>query len=400
MPTHIYQRPVGDQGDLTTPIKLVGNLPDYELGVAYEGRLQILNSRGPHFVRQVGGDRLPAGTSIYVDEATKEVVVSWPALYKIEGSVNQYDAPLRNADFEGTKGWEFGTGWFLTTDAFGGSHSMAYRKQNGSSFSSHTSRYPVIPDRLVTAICDVNQGASARYNAGARVTLEWRDAKGDLMSRSLGNMVDDASKGRVYPSKVQATAPQDAVTVNIGFEGMRIRENKDVWVDNFKWDFVTIDVILPVNPDESYDLELEVTDSVGRTAKWSGAILQSAVYVTGQLMPFVEYIDMGLSAAPYLMKFEEQFPTVEPINLSAVCIGMEYRSFTKIFQTFDEDKFSVSAVALSMNYKDTAIKRTVDPEFMSVSAVPLGIMLKTHPRIAAPDEAVTLTAIPLGISYG
>ncbi len=42
------------------------------------GRLQIYNAVGGCTVRQIDGDRLPPGHQLYVDQATKQVVLTWP----------------------------------------------------------------------------------------------------------------------------------------------------------------------------------------------------------------------------------------------------------------------------------------------------------------------------------
>lgn len=399
MPTHIYQRPLLDQPGVGSPISLVGTLPPYTLGEAYEGRLQILNSIGPHFVKQVGGDRLPNGSGLSIDEETSEVVLNWPALFNIPGSTTIYKAEIRNADFEGTKGWVYGEGWKVSTDAINGAHSAAFNDFYGTSITPHTSRFRVNEGRTITAMCNVRQGASAKRNVGARVLLQWRDDDDNIVLTSQGNLVDDASKGRVYQSKVTAAPPVGATQVNIAFEGIRSRENKALWVDDFAWDHVIIDVVEPVRPEEEYYLEIRVTDTLGRVADWAGYIYQLMVSVTGQLLPFVVHEELNISARSTSISYFERLPLVELTSLAAIPFGMEYKNIVSHAYT-DVEQVSLAAVPYGMVFKNTAITRTVDPELTGISAVPFGIMTKTHPRVDAPIEATTISAIALGISYG
>ncbi|WP_242876847.1 hypothetical protein, partial [Stenotrophomonas maltophilia] len=61
-------------------------------------------------VLQIGGDKLPDGAQLRVDQATKEVVVAWPAYQTAQ-------APIANPGFEeGKTGWELGPGWNIDTE--------------------------------------------------------------------------------------------------------------------------------------------------------------------------------------------------------------------------------------------------------------------------------------------
>lgn len=392
MPTHIYQRPLMDQGSWATTLRIVGQLVDYNLGESYEGRLQILNSIGPHFVKQTGGDPLPDGTVIRVDEETSEIVVSWEPLYRIPGSRNEYAAELVNADFEGEKGWTFGTGWKITTDnPITGSKSGVYQVQNGMSVLSHTARYKVIPGRAITAQCQVRQGASAEGNAGASVMLEWRDAQGSVLSRSEGNQVMSASKNRVYPSNLTAMPPDDAVYVNIAANGIRYKENKDLWVDNFKWDHVVVDVVEPVNPSEEYYLELEVVDSTGRIGRWKGSILLAGVYTTSKLYGFYDVDSLIVGADFAEFRSQEMGVEISPLSVGGVFVSMEVKSIRQDHAQPLEDLLFVGCDFVSIEIKNIRkdYVHAYDPDdTIQVSASFISIDVKQHPRTAQPLEDI------------
>src|SRR5690606_2613311 len=108
MSVSLYLRPVysqGGEGYDVAPLRLVGELPNAELGEEYEGRLQIENSVGNCTVEQIGGADLPNGYRIFVDNDSKEVVIQWP-------EYAETTVPLFNGDFElGDVGWVAGAGW-------------------------------------------------------------------------------------------------------------------------------------------------------------------------------------------------------------------------------------------------------------------------------------------------
>lgn len=265
MVTRIYDRPDLDQRRGLPVLYVSGALPNGKPGMAYEGRLQIHNAVGACTVEQIDGDTLPPGHTIFVDNESLEVVITWPA-YAEEA------APIPNPGFEeGIVGWVPGAGWSVTTDnPITGSQSAVYQRNAGSSVLSCASRYPVTPGVPINAQCQVRQGASSAGNAGAGLRLEFRDSAGVVVSTADGNYVMSASKNAVYPSNVYALPPAGAATVNIACVGVRHRENKDVWVDSFSWDHKA--AVVGINTAAVFSLTIRVRDSAGRSALWSGTI--------------------------------------------------------------------------------------------------------------------------------
>ncbi len=290
MSARIYDRPDLDQRQRELPLLVVGDLPKALPFVPYEGRLQIYNAVGGCTVRQIDGDRLPPGHQLYVDQATKQVVLTWPA-YQAGA------APITNPGFEGgPTGWQGGAGWAVTTlGPITGQWAGEYATNRGESVLSNTARYEAYAGQRTSAKCKVRQGASAEGNAGASVLLEYRNADGDVVSTQEGNRVMSATKGAVYDSTVVGIAPAGAATVNIGSNGIRYRENKPLFVDDFEWDHTVAAVGL--DHQEEFRLTLQVSDSAGRSAIWKGVIGDRPIYFTSKPYPLVAVDDFLVRGA-------------------------------------------------------------------------------------------------------
>lgn len=260
----LYDRPDLDQRRRQLALYITGSLPTAKPALAYEGRLQIHNAIGACTVEQIDGDALPPGHALYVDQATKEVVITWP-------EYSETATPITNPGFEsGMSGWVAGAGWDVTGDnPISGTLSARFANTPGRSVISSTARYPVVAGREINAQCRVRQGASSAGNAGAGLLLEFRNAAGAVVETKPGNEVMSASNNAVYPSNVNALPPDGSATVNVAAVGIRNRENKPVWIDEFSWDHVAASGI---NADAVLNLTLRVRDSAGRSVLWQGKI--------------------------------------------------------------------------------------------------------------------------------
>ncbi len=262
MSARIYDRPDLDQRAARLGLYVTGVLPDAQLAMAYEGRLLIHNGIGGLSVEQIDGDTLPNGYSLYIEG--NEIVVAWPPYSETE-------TIIPNPGFEeGDVGWVKGPGWTIGTEnPITGARSARYGENPGISPINNGARYPINRGRAITASCNVRQGASAEGNAGARVKLVWLAADGGVVAESLGNAVMSASKNRVYPSTVVAEPPADAELVMIAADGIRYRENKALFVDDFAWDHVST---TGTNTRRTYQLTLRVRDSAARSYIWRGSV--------------------------------------------------------------------------------------------------------------------------------
>lgn len=279
MSARLYDRPDLDQREGRLALYVTGSLPNAMPSQAYEGRLQITNSVGACTVRQIDGDTLPPGHRLYVDQASRQVVLAWPAF-------QENAAPIANPGFEdGPTGWEAGAGWVIATENPPvGLWAAGYNNNQGESVISSTSRYAVYAGQRTSAKCKVRQGASAEGNAGASVLLEYRDQDGQVVGRVEGNRVMSASKNRVYDSDVVGTAPAGAATINVAGNGIRYRENKILFVDAFEWDHTV--AAAGVNHEVTYAITLLVSDSLGRSARWEGRVVVAVIrdYATEVLL--------------------------------------------------------------------------------------------------------------------
>ncbi|MFL4516287.1 LamG-like jellyroll fold domain-containing protein [Stenotrophomonas pavanii] len=263
MNARIYDRPDLDQRTAQLALFITGSLAGGKPALAYEGRLQVHNGIGGMTVEQIDGDRLPNGSSLYIEG--NEIVLSWPAYTEVQATIPNFGYE------DGDTSWVKGAGWSIGTEnPITGLRSARYGENAGESPIANTARYPVNPGVAITATCKVRQGASAEGNAGARVKLQWLSAAGAVMSESLGNAVMSASKNRVYPSTVVAQPPAGAELVCIAADGIRYRENKALFIDDFEWDHVQT---TGVNVDRVIALTLRVRDSAGRSAIWRGAVV-------------------------------------------------------------------------------------------------------------------------------
>lgn len=267
MTARIFDRPDLDQDVAQPALYVTGRFARAKPSLAYEGRLQIRNAIGACSVLQIDGDRLPEGSQLRVDQASKEVVVAWPAFQSAQ-------APIINPGFEdGPTGWDTGPGWVIAKEnPPTGQWAAGYNNNPGMSRISSASRYTIQPGQLTMAKCNVRQGASSEGNAGASIMLEYRNLAGDVVHTIEGNQVMSASKNRVYPSTVLGAAPASgAATINVACNGIRHRENKILFVDDVEWDHTV--PAAGINIETVLNVTLRVNDSTGRSFVWSGQIM-------------------------------------------------------------------------------------------------------------------------------
>ncbi|AVO23167.1 hypothetical protein RIVERRIDER_86 [Xanthomonas phage RiverRider] len=399
MTTWIYQRPVGTQKVKTyLPLYVVGKLPDYESNKDYEGRLQLINAIGPSKARQIGGSVLPSTTRFIVDEETQEVVVTWKRV-RTAGEYETPPAVIRNAGFEeSSKFWQYGLGWDRSTEnALTGSYSGRFSTERGTSKIISTSRFRVKQGKAINASCDVRQGASAAGNAGAAVILQWYDADGNELSLSQGNAVMSASKNKVYPSRVTAVPPEGAVEVAIGAVGSRVRENKNVWLDNFVWDHLVYPEINELPPEGDLDLILEVTDSTGRTAIWQGMISEDGVSVTSQLYPFYQWEDFqNIPAVANLRSQPGNFKNTEAFQQNPSLMFEINNVRKKLDAGYEEITHDPSVANFDIR---TVKKSTSDSASITNTPAMASFEIKKTPRINLTTDSIT-TIPSVTWSYG
>lgn len=376
----IYDRPDLDQVASGKPLYVTGALPPAQALDPYEGRLQIHNAIGTCAARQVGGDELPPGTRIYVDDQAHEVVIAWP------GYVEKA-APIPNAGFEdGITGWSPGAGWSVTTNnAIAANRSAVYQRNGGASVISSVARYPVIPGAAIHAQCQVRQGASSAGNAGAAVRLEFRDADGEIVATADGNYVMSASKNAVYPSNVMALPPAGAATVNVAGVGVRHRENKDVWIDSFSWDHEIASVGL-ARP-RAFALTIEVRDSAGRVAYWTGAIGEYLIYLTSRLYP-IDAPEEQIALSPTIVGFVHRNQIVPAESEDLFKFGPSITGFVHRGEAigYPVERMVLGPSITGFLHRGQPTGRPDDPFNLRPSIT--GFIHQTHPSVSPAERAL------------
>jgi YD repeat-containing protein len=143
---------------------------------------------------------------------------------------------INNPDFEGGDfGWVRGEGWSVVPGGEQGSTLRAQFNFTGNSTILNKQRVEVKPGETITASVRVEQGASSAGEAGAAIFIQWYDAAGNALSTSSGNMVDDASGGAIYDSRVTVKVPPGAMYMSIGAKAFRTGGGDPVFIDNFTW---------------------------------------------------------------------------------------------------------------------------------------------------------------------
>lgn len=256
------------------PLGLSGSLMDYVSEVAYEDRLTISNEQGDCSVQILSSTNLPNGATITVDNATDEVVIAWPAyqILSLEGS-------LVNPGFEdGDTDWVKGLGWEIGVQAvnqvYSGTQSAQYiegHRGNSRLVSAH--RRECVPGTVITASCQIQQGASSEGNAGGWIMVFFYDVNGVQLQEKKGNKVDEGSNSEWNQSTVTDTAPAGTAYALIGAEAFRKKQNRSLWFDAFAWNLApAVDEYVGTNDTLDVTLSLRITDAAGRTADWTGTI--------------------------------------------------------------------------------------------------------------------------------
>jgi YD repeat-containing protein len=143
---------------------------------------------------------------------------------------------ITNPDFEGgDMGWVLGQGWSVVTGGEGNSTLRAQYSYTGQSTILNKQRVEVRWGEQIIASVRVDQGASSAGEAGAAVYIQWYDHAGNPLSISEGNMVDSASGGDIYDSRVAEWVPYEAAFMSIGVRAFRDGGGDPLFIDDFTW---------------------------------------------------------------------------------------------------------------------------------------------------------------------
>lgn len=393
MSNHIrlFERPLVADETLP-PLMVTGNLPEYTPEAAYEGRLSILNSVGKCTV-EVLESTLPPGAFVRVDNVAKQVVVKWAAYTREEETISS----VPGGDFEdgGNSGWLLGNGWSVGTgpdyDVKSGAYSARFAgvKTKGSDMVSP--RLPAKVNDYIRVTAQVQQGASAEGNAGARVSLIYRNETGGELLRLWGNLVTSGAGGAWKESTAEGSAPADTATVEVVVSAYRNRENFALWVDDVVW---THKYTVGQDNDDLYFLRLKVRDSLNREAYWQGYIEEAANVVYSQLYPLhgQEHVSVGGPSAYTMEVAEAPRPESSALLLTGAPSALSF-SLTSVTVPVanQEDVGCMPPTPLSFTLRDVVIPVTTAVNLGTSSPQPLSFALKPEPVMTA-SEAVSAAA--------
>lgn len=383
-------------------LSVTGAFPKYALGNAYTGRIQINNSVGKCKVTVIEHATLPAGYLVYVDNVTKEVVVTWP---KSELTpVTQH--PVNNGSFEdGLNGWlPITPGWDVVT---GDAIDLTKKARCINAKREMRLRSAPVPAGAVGTPINlgimVQQGASSKGNAGGAAELVFLRGDGSVLETHQGNVIMSASNGAWYESRLLRQVPEGAVYVAAQCYCIRKRQNRGVYFDKATWDHrykAGSDDAMPIW------LHLRVTDADNSTADWTGYIVSYSEFISSSPYPVMV---VGEDSLSYSAEFISAFTAVglfdtyagpEELSYSASFVSAATQSIFREYVVPAEDHISYSASFVSAVTKSIFVQHTVTPEdFLQYNASFVSGATKTILRTTTADvESLSYSASFVGAS--
>lgn len=391
----IYNRPLLDGLAGRPALLLVGQLPDYEPGVDYIGRLQIQNAIGDCTGWLVDGV-LPPGHAVWIDNDTKELVLEWPGYILTPPPVP--DPPpvgLFNGDIEqGVKGWKLGPGWYVKDTAGAGvvgTKALACTDPGVSASESDAVRCDT--GTSITASALWYQGPSNKKNVDLYTQLVWYDANMREISVSSGNKVHDQSNTSSHISSVTASAPAGTWKVAVRLLMYRRRYAREVVVDQVTWNHFMRSPEVETTPDqpethpEDFPIILAAKDSAGRIAYWSGLLSYQSVYVTSKLYGIIaeEHLGVGFAQQDFVFKVG----AIDAGLSEAANVGYSLQGFlfSSPVQTYGASEPVVVGYALSSWSFRTPLVPYSHAEAVGVNYALTAWKFKQHPITESSDAA-------------
>lgn len=263
------------------PLGLVGTMAPYNRGEDHETRLDIINQIGDCTVQILSATNLPPGAIVWVDNPNKQVVIQWPGYSPPETSI-----PVFNGDFEaGNDGsWivpAFSNPWGIGSDFGETGYGARFQDATGRNVFRATTLLPVLETYAFELSARIDPGLSGIGNVQAAVGVWFYDTDYNFVAQYLGNVVVSSGSSSWQDSILNFIAPADGFVQPI-IEGKRFADNEPLYVDNVEWDFVGYKGSL--TPD-LVTLELRITDSMHRTADWTGSV--SAILIIDHDVPIL-----------------------------------------------------------------------------------------------------------------
>lgn len=288
----LYDRPDLTQRFGKLALYVDGALSSAIVDASYDGRLQIHNAIGDCWAELINGE-LPPGSSITVDNVTHEVVVAWPAY-------SEAAVPVVNGDFEADDtSWLRDAGWTIEAkgarpDDTSGTNAAAFRG-SGEAFIEAATFYPMTGvQQSINYGVKIQQGGSSSGNVRAAAALRYYDAEHKLIATDMGNVVSSGSDGEWKASGGTSLKPGAAAWVRPAVWGLRKRQSRPLYADDFTWNLNGVAV--GVHNSADYPVAIRVHDAGGRVADWAGIIAVRSVTTLDPTTLFAQGTGGTLSA--------------------------------------------------------------------------------------------------------
>lgn len=417
-PSRIFDKPLGF-GVVYPPLRVVGILPDYVVGQAYEGRLDIIDNIGDCTVELLDND-LPPGATVAVDNLNMQVVVKWPA----------YSPPA--TEHPGIINWDFEagdlTGW---RDLRGGSWDVYVYDRNtpgakdipymppdgnhaarmeGVGRGDHTLEsipYPATPGQPVMATSLWYQGPSNKDNNNLWTAIVFY-GPGGQSQEVRGDRIHDRTNKRRHSSTVNTTTPAWAETKAVRLIAHRRNgRNRLINVDDVQTSGFMYPTGTPPTSDDFY-LTVKVTDSANRVAYWTGIISTNSVWLTSAPYPIIAVDSVATDGLVRDARTLKEF--ADNMVSSSEVIGIELLE-TLAYKYYDHPGSAEEAVYSNSRVAGIAVVATVayksynippgTEEAVSTNSRAVGITLTVTTAYVGYDpepEAVSTNSRVVGVT--
>lgn len=410
-------------GSSPPPLQLVGSLPNYDVGQAYEGRLDILNNIGPCGVEIVWEESfLPPGSAAVVDMDNLQVVVTWPAFTPPE----EIKTTIVNGDFQaGTlEGWNDlrGASWGIevydqTPNSSHPANSNPFPPPPGNLAAYmrgfgrgdhilESDRYPVQQGQPIMARSLWDQGPSNKDNNNLWTALGlYRD--GQFIEEVRGDRIHDRTNKSRHWSTVNhtITGGVDEITVRL-IAHRRNGRNRPIIVDNVETSGLTYTVGQD-KPDEFYTLTLRLWDSAGRVAYWSGIIASTAFrFLTSGPYPVIVIDSFRSSGAvsemggydSFLVSPYDDIPTRGDVLSISMWTTQEFHEYAHI----EEGSFESRGETLEIAMWETTVYKSYSHVDGSLSSFGLvtGMSMEVTTNFVSyenPSDSISSAGAVLGL---
>ena len=290
----LFERPLGVFSS-HPPLTILGYLPDYELGVAYEGRLQYINNIGKCHVEIVEAN-LPPGHSAYVDNFNNEIVLVWPPY----SPPDEEKPGIINGDFQSQnlEGWVDlrGNSWSAKPYESGPNNPYPPAPGNYAAWMEGVGRgdhvlesikYSVTPGQTLMARSLWDQGPSNKDNNNLWTAFQFYNSSGGLLGGEVrGDRIHDRTNKSRHWSTVNTTVPGGAADVTVRLIAQRRNgRNRHIIVDDVQTSGLSYSVGTDV--EEDYYVRFKLTDSANRVAYWFGYLYFQSVWYQSAPYPVV-----------------------------------------------------------------------------------------------------------------